>query len=105
MHLADWPDANALPEEPELVRDMDLVRDVCSTALAMRRERNVRVRQPLATLTVAGPGAARLAPYLDLIEDEVNVKRVELSEEIERVRELEAPAERARARSAARAAR
>jgi isoleucyl-tRNA synthetase len=82
VHLADWPDASALPDEPELVRDMDRVRDVCRAALAMRRARNVRVRQPLATLTVAGPGAERLRPYLDLIEDEVNVKRVELSEEI-----------------------
>jgi isoleucyl-tRNA synthetase len=82
VHLADWPDPSALPDEPELVRDMDRVRDVCSTALGMRRAKNVRVRQPLAALTVAGPGAERLRPYLDLIEDEVNVKRVELSEEI-----------------------
>jgi isoleucyl-tRNA synthetase len=82
VHLADWPGPNALPDEPELVRDMDRVRDVCSTALGMRRAKNVRVRQPLAALTVAGPGAERLRPYLDLIEDEVNVKRVELSEEI-----------------------
>jgi isoleucyl-tRNA synthetase len=41
------------------------------------------VRQPLAKLIVAGPGAQRLAPYLDLVRDEVNVKEVELSEEIE----------------------
>jgi isoleucyl-tRNA synthetase len=82
VHLADWPDLSALPDEPELVRDMDRVRDTCSTALAMRRAKNVRVRQPLAALTVAGPGAERLRPYLDLIEDEVNVKRVDLSEEI-----------------------
>jgi isoleucyl-tRNA synthetase len=82
VHLADWPDASALPDEPELVLDMDRVRDVCSTALAMRRASNVRVRQPLATLTVAGPGTERLRPYLDLIEDEVNVKQVALSEDI-----------------------
>jgi len=82
VHLADWPDPSALPDEPELVRNMDRVRDVCSTALAMRRAKKVRVRQPLAALTVAGPGAERLRPYLDLIEDEVNVKRVGLSEEI-----------------------
>src|SRR4030095_2864314 len=69
--------------DPELVRDMDRVRDVCSTALGMRRQQNVRVRQPLARLVVAGPGARRLAPYLDLVRDEVNVKDVELSEEIE----------------------
>ena len=83
VHLADWPDAAALPDDAELVRAMDRVRDVCSTALGMRRQQNVRVRQPLATLIVAGPGAQRLAPYLELVRDEVNVKEVELSEEIE----------------------
>jgi isoleucyl-tRNA synthetase len=83
VHLSDWPDAGALPAEPELVADMDLVRDVCSTALGLRRQHDVRVRQPLASLTVAGPGAERLRPYLGLVGDEVNVKAVELSEEIE----------------------
>jgi isoleucyl-tRNA synthetase len=83
VHLSDWPDPASLPDEPELVRDMDRVRDVCSTALAMRRQQNVRVRQPLAKLIVAGPGAERLAAYLDLVRDEVNVKAVELSERIE----------------------
>ncbi len=83
VHLADWPDGAALAADPELVRDMDRVRDVCSTALGMRRQQNVRVRQPLARLVVAGPGARRLAPFLDLVRDEVNVKDVELSEEIE----------------------
>ncbi len=82
VHLADWPDAEALPAEPALVADMDRVRDVCSTALALRRQHDVRVRQPLASLTVAGAGAERLRPYLALIEDEVNVKQVGLSEEI-----------------------
>jgi isoleucyl-tRNA synthetase len=83
VHLADWPDAAALPDDAELVVAMDRVRDVCSTALGMRRQQNVRVRQPLSKLIVAGPGAQRLAPYLDLVRDEVNVKEVELSEEIE----------------------
>jgi isoleucyl-tRNA synthetase len=83
VHLADWPDASALPEDAELVAAMDRVRDVCSTALGMRRQQNVRVRQPLAKLIVAGPGAQRLAPYLDLVRDEVNVKEVELSEQID----------------------
>jgi isoleucyl-tRNA synthetase len=76
VHLASWPDAAKLLADAELVADMDRVRDACSTALAMRRAENVRVRQPLASLTIAGPNAARLAAFTSLIEDEVNVKRV-----------------------------
>ena len=84
VHLAAWPDASELPRDDELVAVMDAVRDVCSAALALREEQRLRVRQPLATLTVAGPDAGRLEPYVDLIRDEVNVKRVETTGEVER---------------------
>jgi isoleucyl-tRNA synthetase len=83
VHLADWPDAASLPAERELVADMDRVREVCSTGFSMRRQEKVRVRQPLRSLTVAGAGVERLRPYLDLVQDEVNVKEVRLSEDIE----------------------
>jgi isoleucyl-tRNA synthetase len=84
VHLDDWPDPAAIPADPDLVAEMDRVREVCSAALALRRTRNVRVRQPLRSMTIAGSGVERLRPYLDLVGEEVNVKNVELSEEIER---------------------
>ena len=38
---------------------MDLFRSVCSTALGIRKARQLRVRLPLAALTVAHPEASR----------------------------------------------
>jgi isoleucyl-tRNA synthetase len=83
VHLADWPDAAALESDPELVGAMDRVRDVCSATLALRAAKNARVRQPLASLTIAGADSDRLRPYAELIADEVNVKNVEFTSEIE----------------------
>ena len=54
--------ADELPADDELVAAMDQVRDVCSATLSVRKAHGRRVRQPLATLTVAVPDAARLAP-------------------------------------------
>ena len=82
VHLQDWPDASALPADPDLVDVMDRVRDVCSATLSVRKAHGRRVRQPLATLTVADPGSSDLAPYVDLIADEVNVKQVVLSDDV-----------------------
>jgi isoleucyl-tRNA synthetase len=79
VHLADWPSSAGLPVEDDLVRAMDRARDVCSAALALRDQHKLRTRLPLAKLTIAGRDAELLAPYLDLIKDEVNVKTVELS--------------------------
>ncbi len=82
VHLADWPNAAELLHDGELVADMDRAREVCSAALALRRTHDVRVRQPLRRLVVAGGDIARLAPYLELVRDEVNVKEVVLSDDI-----------------------
>jgi isoleucyl-tRNA synthetase len=58
---------------------MDLVRAVCSTALGLRKAHQLRVRLPLASLVIAHPDAKSLAPFSELIAEEVNVKAVELS--------------------------
>ena len=58
---------------------MDLTRSVCSAALSLRKNRQLRVRLPLATLTVADVSAGTLAEFGDLIKDEVNVKELVLS--------------------------
>jgi isoleucyl-tRNA synthetase len=85
VHLADWPDAGLLPADPELVATMDRVREVCSAAHSVRKAQGLRARLPLASLTVAAPDADRLAPFTDLIADEVNVKAVELTDAVDRV--------------------
>jgi isoleucyl-tRNA synthetase len=82
VHLASWPDVSGWPSDGELTGAMDLVRAVCSTALGVRKARQLRVRLPLASLTVAHPDAKSLAPFAELIADEVNVKSVELSEDV-----------------------
>jgi isoleucyl-tRNA synthetase len=83
VHLCDWPEELAGAADTQLVREMDRVRDVCSAALALRARENARVRQPLASLTVAGADSEMLRRYADLIADEVNVKQVRLTSEID----------------------
>ncbi len=82
MHLADWPDASALPHDPDLVAVMDRVRQVCSAAHSVRKAQGLRARLPLAALTVAAADAASLAPFEDLIKDEVNVKALRLTSSV-----------------------
>jgi isoleucyl-tRNA synthetase len=83
VHLADWPTADELPVDTELVAAMDRVRQVASTALSLRKANKLRVRLPLSRLTVAAEDAALLKPFADILADEVNVKAVELSAEVQ----------------------
>jgi isoleucyl-tRNA synthetase len=82
VHLADFPDVSEILDEANLMQDMDRVRDVCNTTLSIRGAENVRVRQPLASLTVVDSEPKRLEDYADLIKDEVNVKEVKFSSNI-----------------------
>ena len=82
VHLSEWPSVDDLPADDELVASMDLVRDVCSAALSVRKERQLRVRLPLPSVTVAAPGAPKLADFTGLIADEVNTKDVVLTEDV-----------------------
>jgi isoleucyl-tRNA synthetase len=82
VHLTDWPVAADLPADHELVASMDAVRDVASAALSLRKARGLRVRLPLSTLTVASPVSESLRPFAELIADEVNVKDVVFTEEV-----------------------
>ena len=79
VHLTDWPAADELPADAELVAAMDEVQQVCSTASSVRKANQLRVRLPLPRLTVASPTAERLQPFTALIADEMNVKEVSLS--------------------------
>ena len=58
MHLEDWPDVAGWPSDDALAATMDLTRNVCSAALSLRKTRQLRVRLPLASLTVAHAGSA-----------------------------------------------
>ena len=83
VHLTDWPEPGILPADAELVAAMDQVREICSVASSLRKAKKLRVRLPLPKLTVAVANPERLRPFVDLIADELNVKAVDLTGDIE----------------------
>lgn len=88
IHLQNFPNVSFLPDETNLVNDMDLVRSICSVALSLRDNKNLRVRLPLKSLTIIGKNSARILPFKEIIADEINVKSIEVKEEIADLAEL-----------------
>ena len=84
VHLQDWPDTACLPNDLKLVTAMDRLREVASAALSLRDDHGLRVRLPLAEATVAGADVNQIEPFVDLLADEINVKRITISEDVER---------------------
>ncbi|MEJ1086868.1 isoleucine--tRNA ligase [Microbacterium sp. Mu-80] len=78
VHLTDWPDVDAFPSADDVRGAMDAVRELSSVGNALRKKEKLRVRLPLARLTVVSPLAADLAQFEGILREELNVKTVEL---------------------------
>ncbi|MCA1784314.1 MAG: isoleucine--tRNA ligase [Intrasporangiaceae bacterium] len=76
VHLTDWPEADLFPSDPKLVEAMDRVQTVCSTVSSLRKAQNLRVRQPLGSLTVVTPAASTFEMLRGIVAEEVNVKEI-----------------------------
>jgi isoleucyl-tRNA synthetase len=80
VHLENWPNSAELPQDAALVSAMDQVRTVSSVASSLRKANSLRVRLPLAKLTVVTANAAALAEFSEILAEELNVKSVDLVE-------------------------
>ena len=87
VHLADWPAAEDFADESELLSLMETVRAVCSVGSSLRKEKKIRVRQPLQSLTaaIANEQFAQLETafgtkgadyFAKIVKDELNLREV-----------------------------
>ena len=87
VHLANWPAAEDFADESELLSLMETVRAVCSTGSSLRKEKKIRVRQPLQSLTaaIANEQFAQLETafgtkgadyFAKIVKDELNLREV-----------------------------
>ena len=74
VHLCEFPTANAAARDLALEKRMAAVQTVVELGRRLRADNDLKVRQPLSAIRVAGADVKGLE---DLIMDELNVKKVE----------------------------
>lgn len=72
VHLTDWPQVGHIKEL--VVQDMETVRDYVNQALSLRAASKMKIRQPLASITV--PTLGKFVNFEDVLIEELNVKKV-----------------------------
>lgn len=89
VHLADWPYVadektgeatelgRVLVDDPALVDAMEKVREIVSGTLSLRKTAQIRVRQPLAKLTVVVEDVDAVKAYDEILKSELNIKDIE----------------------------
>lgn len=82
VHHCLFPRPDAAHANPKLLVDMATARQVVTLGHSTRSSKNIKIRQPLARAIVVADAAQReaLTHLLDLVADELNVKRLEFAE-------------------------
>lgn len=78
IHLKDWLSAGHVNEL--VMNDMDTVRDYVNQGLSLRAKAGLKVRQPLASVTV--PSLGEHVDFAPILIDELNVKTVSHGAEV-----------------------
>ncbi len=96
VHLLDYPDADTKLIDTALEADMAAVRTVVNLGRGLRKRNEIRVRQPLETVTIVTrevPLQNAIRRHAALIAEELNVRRVEVGSEESELVELSAKAD------------
>jgi isoleucyl-tRNA synthetase len=72
VHLCDFPTPNSAARQGTLEKSMDAVMTVVELARRLRADNDLKVRQPLASVMVAGASMKELE---DIVLDELNIKK------------------------------
>ncbi len=75
VHLTDWPEVESELVNRELEKEMDAARQAVEQAHSLRKESSIKVRQPLANVTVTTP-VLFSDEVKKVIADELNIKEV-----------------------------
>ncbi|MBP3371173.1 MAG: isoleucine--tRNA ligase, partial [Clostridia bacterium] len=80
VHLCDFPVCDESRIDPALEEQMETVLSIVAAGRALRNTANLKIRQPLARLLVSGVKLD--AEYCALAADELNIKSVELADDL-----------------------
>jgi len=75
VHLCDWPASGQT--NGILTQEMAAIREAITIGLAQRAQAHIKVRQPLASVTISGLGDLK-PELIDILAEELNVKEVKL---------------------------
>lgn len=74
VHLDNFPKSNSELIDEELINEMTRVRESISEGLRIRAKKQLKVRQPLACITIKGESFSKESIYV--VKEELNIKRV-----------------------------
>lgn len=77
IHLGEWPTLSTATANTKLEAEMSIVKQIVEAGHAQRKAAGLKLRQPLASVTVSWPTSLEFESILtDVISQELNIKKV-----------------------------
>ncbi len=89
VHLVDWPEVDKKKIDKNLEEKMNKIRKIVNLVLAERTVLGIKVRQPLAELKIKNPELRKEKELLEILKEEVNVKKIYFSKNLSKEIELD----------------
>ena len=89
IHLSDFPVYDESKVNKKIENRMDLVRDLISLGRNARENSKIKVRQPISEVILDGKNEKLISDLTNLIEEELNVKKVTFTPELVKYMTLE----------------
>ncbi len=89
VHLENWPGGDKKDIDENLLKLMSKIRWLAAMALAKRAEAGIKIRQPLSELRIMNYKLRNREGLLNILKDEVNVKKVIFDNKIKNEIELD----------------
>jgi isoleucyl-tRNA synthetase len=85
VHLQEFPRLSDAKVDVILVKAMDQVQVICSSALSVRNSENLKIRLPLQSVSLYGKDLDFIDNFSDIIKDELNVKELFIYSDLSQV--------------------
>ncbi len=79
VHLCDFPVVDTALIDDVLMHEMSRVKRIVEVGRRLRNESQIKTRQPLAKLYLSWQDQSWLKPFVDIIQDELNIKTIEFT--------------------------
>ena len=89
IHLSTFPEYDESKVNEKIEKRMDLVRDLISLGRNARENSKIKVRQPISEVILDGKNEELISDLTNLIEEELNVKKVTFTPELVKYMTLE----------------
>ncbi len=89
IHHCDWPELIKNRIDEKLSKEVDVVQDIISLGLSLRKSTKIKVRQPLQKAIVAMSKGADISDHMEVIKEELNIKEIDFLEKPEELAELQ----------------